>query len=284
MGSEASCDAGALGGDEGKGPTMKPELTVDDMNTLAGFLGARDVEELTRDALAARYGCEQADVMALFGGSILAGGDVLAEAMRAGVARTYVIVGGAGHTTETFRARVRGLCPDLAFPDDAPEAEVFATYLEKCHGLRADFLETMSTNCGNNVTYLRDLLAAEGIACQTLVIAQDATMQRRMQAEVEKEMPGVTPINYATYHVRVVERGGELAYEEAPLGMWEPERYLTLLMGEIPRLTDDEHGYGPRGAGYLAHVDIPCEVAAAWERLRVRYPGSVRVANPAYAS
>lgn len=45
---------------------------ADDMNILAGFLGRRDVPELTRDALAARYGWRQADVMALFGGSILA--------------------------------------------------------------------------------------------------------------------------------------------------------------------------------------------------------------------
>jgi uncharacterized SAM-binding protein YcdF (DUF218 family) len=254
------------------------------MNVLAGFLGVRDLKTLTRDTVVARYGYDQADVMALFGGSILAGGDVLADAIRAGVARTYVIVGGAGHTTETFRARVRGLCPDLAFPDDAPEADVFEKYLEKYHGLRADLLETRSTNCGNNVTYLRDFLAAEGVACQSLIIAQDATMQRRMQAEVEKEMPGVTPINYATYRVRVVERGGGLAYEETPLGMWKPERYLTLLMGEIPRLTDDEHGYGPRGAGYLAHMDIPDEVTAAWECLRAHYPDSVRVANPAFAS
>lgn len=32
------------------------------------------------------YGCPQADVMVLFGGSILAGGDVLAQAMQNGAA------------------------------------------------------------------------------------------------------------------------------------------------------------------------------------------------------
>ena len=45
------------------------------------------------------------EVAALTGGSILAGADVFAEVMRNDVARTYVMVGGAGHTTETFRAR-----------------------------------------------------------------------------------------------------------------------------------------------------------------------------------
>ncbi|MCI6844001.1 MAG: hypothetical protein MR874_04485 [Coriobacteriaceae bacterium] len=137
-----------------------------DINTLAGFLGMRDVPALTRDALAARYGFERADVMALFGGSILAGGDVLADAMRSGVARTYVIVGGAGHTTETFRSRARALCPGLAFGDDATEAQIFSSYVSRVHGLGVDLLETRSTNCGNNITYLRDLLAERGDCLQ----------------------------------------------------------------------------------------------------------------------
>lgn len=39
--------------------------------------------------------------------------------------------------------------------------------------------------------------------------------------------------------------------------MWPIERYFDLLMGEIPRLTDDAEGYGPRGREYIAHVSIP---------------------------
>ena len=47
------------------------------INILGRFCGPRDVAELTRSQLQRRYGLEQADVMALFGGSILCGGDVL---------------------------------------------------------------------------------------------------------------------------------------------------------------------------------------------------------------
>lgn len=50
------------------------EQVARNINTLASFLGMRDVPARSRDALVARYGFEQADVMALFGGSILAGG------------------------------------------------------------------------------------------------------------------------------------------------------------------------------------------------------------------
>ncbi|NSI66152.1 hypothetical protein, partial [Mediterraneibacter gnavus] len=41
--------------------------------------------------------------MVLFGGSIIAGGDILAEAIQNEVAKKNIIVGGAGNTTETLR-------------------------------------------------------------------------------------------------------------------------------------------------------------------------------------
>ena len=33
-----------------------------------------------------------------------------------------------------------------------------------------------------------------------------------------------------------------LTYEKEILGMWDINRYISLLMGEIPRLSDDENG------------------------------------------
>ena len=75
---------------------------ADAVNLLGRFCGRRDVPELSREQLQERFGVGHADVMALFGGSILCGGDVLAEAMRAGVTHRYVIVGGEGHTTFTI--------------------------------------------------------------------------------------------------------------------------------------------------------------------------------------
>ena len=51
-----------------------------------------------------------------------------------------------------------------------------------------------------------------------------------------------------------------------------------------PRLTDDAHGYGPRGKGFIAHVDIPPEVQRAFGTLCAQYPALIREANPLYAS
>lgn len=44
-------------------------------------------------------------------------------------------------------------------------------------------------------------------------------------------------------------------------------RYLELVMGEIPRIRDDQNGYGPKGRDIIPHVNIPAEVEQAYSRL-----------------
>jgi len=246
-----------------------------DIDTLARFLGVRDVAELTQSALEAKYGFTQADVMVLFGGSILCGGDVLAQAMREGAAKKYIIVGGEGHTTQTLRDLVHEKYADIE-TDGLPEAKVFAKYLKKVHGLEADYLECASTNCGNNITNLLALMKENGVECKSAILVQDASMQRRMAAGLRRHAPEILPISFASYCVRLAQ--GE---KQMPLGMWDEERYVTLLLGEIPRLRDDENGYGPRGKGFIAHEEIPQEAEEAFERLS--RTGCVRGANPDYA-
>ena len=101
--------------------------TVEWINTLGAFCGVRDVPTLTKDVLEQKYGFRQADVMVLFGGSILCGGNVLAEAMKNQAAKKYVIVGGAGHTTEDLRQAMGREVPEIQTAG-RPEAEIFQAY------------------------------------------------------------------------------------------------------------------------------------------------------------
>lgn len=261
---------------------MRKEEIAEKMNILGAFLGKRDIPELSREALEAKYGFSQADVMVLFGGSILCGGDVLAEAMKNEIAKKYIIVGGAGHTTETLRHKMHQEFPEIE-TKGLPEADVFEKYLEKRYSLHADYLERKSTNCGNNITYLKELIEEEGVACRTMILSQDATMQYRMDASVKKYMPGIQVINYAVYDAKVVVRNGELTYEKEIWGMWDIDRYLTLLLGDVQRLSDNEDGYGPEGKGYIVHVDVPAEAEKAFMDLKKEFVDKVRIANPAYA-
>jgi uncharacterized SAM-binding protein YcdF (DUF218 family) len=253
------------------------------INTLGAFCGCRDVPALTPQELMNRVGFEQADIMVLFGGSILCGGDVLADAMHNEAAKKYIIVGGAGHTTETLRLKMQSYFPEIETAG-LPEAEVFSNYLKFKYNLEPDYLERSSTNCGNNITYLLDLLKEHHVACNSIILCQDATMQRRMDGGLRKFAPDVEIINFAAYQAQVVVRDEKLAYAEVPWGMWELDRYIALLMGEIPRLTDDAEGYGPQGKDYIAHVDVPQSVQSAFELLKENYGQLIREANPLYAS
>lgn len=248
------------------------ERIAEDINTLAEFCGKRDVPELTAEHLSQRYGLLQADVMVLFGGSILCGGDVLANAMQNHIAKKYVIVGGAGHTTETLRSKMHEAFPSIN-TKGLSEAEVFAEYLKDRYGLEADFLECKSTNCGNNITYLLDLLQKNSVDFKSIILSQDSTMQHRMEAGLRKyaERDDILIINYAVYSAKVVVENSTLAYDKKIRGMWDMERYISLLMGEIPRLSDDKNGYGPNGKGFISHIDIPPNVRNAFEKLYSEY-------------
>ena len=253
------------------------------INILGNFLGKRDISSLTTDAIKSKYGIEQADIMVLFGGSIICGGDILAEAIKNKIAKKYIIAGGAGHTTETLRKKVHMEFPSIE-TDSLTEAEIFQVYLETVYGLKADFLECNSTNCGNNITYLLELIREKGLPFRSIILAQDATMQCRMEAGLRKYMTDILIINFSTYRAKVIVKNSQLVYEEEIKGMWDMDRYITLLMGEIPRLSDNIEGYGPNGKGYIAHTDIPIEVEKAFAELKKEYAGMVREANPLYAS
>ena len=250
------------------------------VNILGNFCGPRDIDELTTAALEDKYHIPRVDVAVLFGGSILTGGDVFAEIMKNQLAEKYIIVGGAGHTTETLRKKMAA-CLGREIPSDASESELFNAYLQEKHGLSADYLEKESTNCGNNITFLLSLLEREKLPHDSVLMVQDATMQRRMEAGWRHHAGAGLVVNYAAYKVKVTGSEKGLVYEEEPAGMWNMDRYVVLLMGDAQRLQDTPDGYGPKGKNFIAHVDMPPMVREAFLYLQKFY--GVRKANPAYA-
>ena len=250
-------------------------------HTIAQWCGVRDVSELSRDALHYEAGLAEgkADLFVLFGGGVIGVVEALADAMRAGVARRYAIVGDRGHATywlDQAVARELGV-PESAtsgiVPGVSSEAEMLDALLYRRHGLRADLLETTSTNCGNNITYLLDLLEGEHDNPASVILCQDAVMQRRMDATWQRQVRDRTAfartkvINWAAYEAEPTASDGRLSWAHAPEGVWPIDTYLQLLEGEVLRLTDDAGGYGPHGRDFVAHVDVPTKVTEAAREL-----------------
>ena len=231
-------------------------------NIIGYFLARRDIDELSQEAMQAQIGQPQADVLIAFGGMIPHGCDIVARSFQRGLAKRLLLVGGIGHTTEVVRAAYKDRVPELDVEGRA-EADIMADYLKLCYGIEDVLIENRSTNCGNNVTYALGVLKENGIAPKSVLIMQDATMQLRMAATFQKVAPDIQVVNYAPYRPAVISKGWQLGYLMDYWGMWSMEHYLSLLLGEVERLRDDANGYGPNGADYLAHVDLPTKVETA---------------------
>ncbi|KAF5238632.1 hypothetical protein FANTH_10271 [Fusarium anthophilum] len=185
-----------------------------------------------------------------------------------------------------------------------PEARVFQAIVEQFFHLEVEnykpittgkhptqkltiLIEDASTNCALNAVYTRKVLDQHGYTSPcSIVVAQDPTMCRRTVAAFEQvysDKMGGTPVfaGWPTFVPKVSVRASRaqnqaggltsyLRYDTAEFdrnqneGLWSMERLMSLLVGEIPRMRDNENGYGPRGKGSIVHVDIPQDVEDAW--------------------
>jgi uncharacterized SAM-binding protein YcdF (DUF218 family) len=212
---------------------------MSDLETIAGWLALEDPMP------------RQVDVMLLFGGSLPDAWDAAAAEVAAGRVGALVLVGGEGHTTDVLRTL-------LGRDSGGTEADLMAAYLSREHGIEDALLERQSSNCGENVVLARDLVHAAGLDPRTVALVQDPTMQRRMDAVFRLVWPDAIAVN------RPGPRHGRFA--------WPPERWVALVLGEVPRLRDDADGYGPRGSGFQAHVEVPPEVETAYAALVAAHP------------
>ncbi|KAF2858072.1 hypothetical protein K470DRAFT_191772, partial [Piedraia hortae CBS 480.64] len=178
--------------------------------------------------------------------------------------KTLVLIGGIGHSTEHMYTSVlhhpvySSLYPHIK---GLPEARVLKEMLN-LHIPNPSFkvlIEDRSTNCGANATETRkvvgDALPSE------MVLIQDPTMMRRTQLGFESAFPRTRVTCWPVFVPRV---DASLEWEGgSPQGLWEMRRFAELLVGEAKRLRDDEGGYGPRGKGFIPHVDVPDKVVEA---------------------
>lgn len=259
-----------------KRPNIEADVT--DLNAVVRFLSRTDVPQLTPASLLAHTGLSSVDLLVLIGNSVLHTAVKAADGWRQGIAEKLLIAGGIGHSTSDLRRNVQN---DPRFSEmdveEQAEADIFGDLLVQHFGIDESkiLLERNSTNCGANASEVYRLLSEHDKRPKTMLIVQDPVMQLRTHASFRRvwsDDPGVRFINCPTFVPLLKSKQRRLAFARPDLaGLWSMERFLSLVMGEIPRLRDDENGYGPRGRGYIEHVDIPAEIEASYERLLPRY-------------
>ena len=254
-----------------------------DLNILIEFLARRDIPELTAAALKTRCGMERADLLIYVAGSTRpAVVEPIAEAYRNGLAKQIMVVGGKGHTTDQLRNGFKNHPVYCSVPtEDRAEADMLADLLTMHLGIPAGeiLIENSSTNCGKNAVYALEIARRAGAVPASAILVQDPAMQRRTLESFKHAWRDEETefISFAPFVPRIGNRADVLCFADAAHEkLHSVGHLLELVMGEIPRLRDDENGYGPRGAGFFGHVEIPEQVDVAFSRLLEGYSSSVR--------
>jgi uncharacterized SAM-binding protein YcdF (DUF218 family) len=271
---------------------MATSSTADAVNTIASFLACEQIPELSQ--------APPTDCLVLCGSAILHCAETVFSALQQlpDLTKTLVICGGIGHSTQhLYDAIAQNPQYAMLLPEiqGLSESRVLRMVFDRCYDVASIaqagcqiIIEDRSTNCGGNAIETRRVLEAHNVPTpSSFIIVQDPTMSIRTLAAFRKAYEDTsTPPTFTacpTFVPKVQIADGKLEYAVTGVdsaGWWEMNRFFDLVVGEIPRLRDDVQGYGPRGRGFIDHVDIPEKVEEAWRKLEnVGAGGRMRLAN-----
>jgi uncharacterized SAM-binding protein YcdF (DUF218 family) len=181
---------------------------------------------------------EPADLIFVLGSHDLRVAEHAADLFHRGLAPRVVLSGGFG---------VR-----QASPWTKSEAEMFAEVMQH-RGVPATalLLEPRSTNTGENVRFTRELLAARGLAVQSVIAVQKPYMERRMFATIRQQWPEVT--------LRVSSPALDFAaYCDSTIPIRD---IIEFMVGDLQRIMEY-----PK-LGFMISQEVPGRVVEAYETL-----------------
>lgn len=157
---------------------------ADNINTIARFIACEDIADLKS--------IKSVDCIILCVSSVLYSCETVFNIIQArpGIAKTLVLCGGIGHSTEPIydaiakHPRFKEIAADVR---GLPEAQVLHAIYKRFYATHSDghptpqvLIENRSTTCATNAIEARTLLETHGmVAIESMIIIQDPTMVRR---------------------------------------------------------------------------------------------------------
>jgi uncharacterized SAM-binding protein YcdF (DUF218 family) len=248
----------------------------DDLQCIINFLSLRTISALSKEQLLLQEGVARVDAVVLLGNSILSSLDVAASAIKNGLTDKILVAGGVGHSTSYLYDNI-DKSPSFACADyrGKTEAKIFSEILAIKFGLDPLHIlaETKSTNCGANALEAYRLMLQQNLNWKSIILIQDPTMQLRSHLSFTKCWPDTRIISFAPFIPTVINHPSGFAFGNSNIaGLWQPKRFLDLVLGEIPRLRNDSQGYGSTGKNFISDVEIPEHVENAYARMLKWFP------------
>jgi uncharacterized SAM-binding protein YcdF (DUF218 family) len=179
-----------------------------------------------------------ADSIVLFGGNDLRVAEWGAAIFLRGLAPLVVCCGAYGKGTADWTT---------------PEAEAFREVCET-KGVPSDkiLIENRSTNTGENIAFVRQLLQEHGIGQNDIVAVHKPYAGRRILATLQKQWPEVKPIVTSP----------PIGFRDYPTERISERHLISRMVGEVQRLQT----YAEKG--HIVAQEIPEDVLQAYEMLR----------------
>lgn len=132
------------------------------------------------------------------------------------------------------------------------EADLFANIaVQQGVPREAILVENRSTNTGENIRFVRKLLAEKGLDLQTFIVVQKPYMERRSLATFEKAWPGKN----------FVVTSPQIAFEDYPTDEIPLEHVINIMVGDLQRIKV----YPEKG--FQTYQQIPEDVWEAYKKL-----------------
>jgi uncharacterized SAM-binding protein YcdF (DUF218 family) len=161
-----------------------------------------------------------------------------AELYHQGWAPLLVFAGGLGRLTEGMWSE--------------PEADLFARIaIEKGVPQQAILVENRSTNTGENIRLVQQLLKEKGLDPQIFIVVQKPYMERRSYATFAQNWPGK----------QLVVTSPQISFEAYSTDNIPLEQVINIMVGDLQRIKI----YPEKG--FQIYQEIPSDVWHAYERL-----------------
>lgn len=242
---------------------MKKEI-VDAVNKISRFLAFRQLNDLTVDELYKEYNIKKVDILLLLGSDLPKIVEIGCNAYQEGLCDYLLFCGGIGHSTQNLKEKVSAILNvDISHLPET-EAELYSYLARIKYSVPENkiIIENKSANTAENIKFAMHILKEREIAGNSFLLLQDPILQRRSYVTAQDYIiENKTLISYAPFIVQINEKENMLPFYPY---LWPKDRFYELILGEIWRLRDDEKGYGPRGKGFIRHVDIPQDIEEAY--------------------
>lgn len=133
------------------------------------------------------------------------------------------------------------------------EAEMFEAVALKRGVLKENIiLESNSTNTGENVLFVKELLREKGLDLKSFILVQKPYMERRTYATFRKQWPEAECLVTSPQLTFEEYGGGDESYKE---------RFINVMVGDLQRIKEY-----PR-LGFQIEQEVPDDVLDAWQEL-----------------